>query len=231
LENIKLERERVIRDAKLGLILEAAREVFSHTGFHESRLEDIAAKAGFSKASLYNYFADKETIFLTLAIREIDLLLDALRAEFIADRQVLENIRSFSTTLFKFLSRYFPFFHAIMNLRTFSEDYLPGNFINHKNMCIEFRQKFNSIFELCETILNNGIDRGDFHPAFEPKVLSVYVMSLIRGLMFHWTTQGTFGELEREIDNLVHFLASGLDIRTGDAEMINGYRRSTGNIE
>jgi hypothetical protein len=65
----KENRERVIKDAKCALILNAAKKLFDAKGYWETRLEDIAADVGFSKASLYNYYPDKESLFLSLAIR------------------------------------------------------------------------------------------------------------------------------------------------------------------
>lgn len=44
-------------------IVEAALEVFSEHGFAAARLDDIAARAGVAKGTLYLYFPDKETLF------------------------------------------------------------------------------------------------------------------------------------------------------------------------
>jgi AcrR family transcriptional regulator len=44
-------------------ILEAALAVFAERGFEAARLEDIAARAGVAKGTLYLYFKDKETLF------------------------------------------------------------------------------------------------------------------------------------------------------------------------
>ena len=75
----KENREQIIRDAKSSLILDAARKVFAEKGFHETRLDDIAAQDGFSKAALYNYYSDKESLFLSLANRDFDHLFDAIK--------------------------------------------------------------------------------------------------------------------------------------------------------
>lgn len=44
-------------------ILKAALDVFSEHGFAAARLDDIAARAGVAKGTLYLYFPDKETLF------------------------------------------------------------------------------------------------------------------------------------------------------------------------
>jgi AcrR family transcriptional regulator len=76
----KENRDQIVRDAKSSLILDAALKMFAEKGFHETRLDDIAAAAGFSKASLYNYYADKEAIFLHIIIRMHEKIIEALKA-------------------------------------------------------------------------------------------------------------------------------------------------------
>ncbi|HCB75755.1 MAG TPA: transcriptional regulator [Sphingomonas bacterium] len=49
--------------SKNDAILSAARESFLEKGFHASTIEDIAARAGVSKVTLYNRFGDKEALF------------------------------------------------------------------------------------------------------------------------------------------------------------------------
>ncbi len=43
-------------------ILEAALDLFSERGFSATRLEDVASRAGLSKASIYLYFNDKTSL-------------------------------------------------------------------------------------------------------------------------------------------------------------------------
>jgi AcrR family transcriptional regulator len=48
------------------LVLDAGLDCFAAAGFHETVMEGIAAKAGVSRATVYQYFASKEAIFLEL---------------------------------------------------------------------------------------------------------------------------------------------------------------------
>lgn len=47
-------------------ILEAALHLFTERGFKATRLEDVASRAGLSKASIYLYFKDKESLLAAL---------------------------------------------------------------------------------------------------------------------------------------------------------------------
>lgn len=50
-------------------ILAAAREVFQEVGFDRASMDEIAARFGGSKVTLYRYFENKETLFKELISR------------------------------------------------------------------------------------------------------------------------------------------------------------------
>lgn len=64
-------------------ILEAAAEVFAEAGFERASMEDIRRRVGYSKPTLYSYFASKEELFL-------EVLLAATEAEFQATHAALD---------------------------------------------------------------------------------------------------------------------------------------------
>jgi AcrR family transcriptional regulator len=55
------------REARRAEIVAAARRCFSHDGFHQTSMPDIAKEAGVSVGAPYRYFASKEEIILELA--------------------------------------------------------------------------------------------------------------------------------------------------------------------
>jgi AcrR family transcriptional regulator len=55
-----------IREEQSERILEAAKAIFAHKGFSETKMSDIAAAANVSYGLTYHYFANKEAIFSAL---------------------------------------------------------------------------------------------------------------------------------------------------------------------
>src|SRR6185503_19942540 len=49
-----------------GALLQAARTVFSRTGFHEARITDIVEGANLAHGTFYTHFDSKEDIFLAV---------------------------------------------------------------------------------------------------------------------------------------------------------------------
>lgn len=60
------ETNQRIREEQRERILKAARTVFAHKGFTDTKMTDIAAAAGVSYGLAYHYFKDKEEIFTRL---------------------------------------------------------------------------------------------------------------------------------------------------------------------
>lgn len=54
-----------------GEILQAAMTVFAEKGFAATRMDDIAARAGVTKGTIYLYFESKEEVFKTLARQHV----------------------------------------------------------------------------------------------------------------------------------------------------------------
>ena len=64
------------KDARPSEIVDAALEVFAEKGFAAAKLDDIARRAGVSKATLYLYFDTKKEIFRAVARAAVASLLE-----------------------------------------------------------------------------------------------------------------------------------------------------------
>ncbi len=61
-------------------ILDAALTVFAERGFEAARLDDVAARAGVAKGTLYLYFKDKEALFEDLLRGAVSPILEGVTA-------------------------------------------------------------------------------------------------------------------------------------------------------
>lgn len=80
-------RRRFTMEERRDAILNAALDVFSERGFAAARLDDVAAKAGVAKGTLYLYFEDKEALFEQLLKKAVQPVLTRL-----ADLSARENV-------------------------------------------------------------------------------------------------------------------------------------------
>ena len=72
------------KDARPPEILDAALAVFAQKGFAATRLDDIAAKAGITKGTIYLYFDSKQALFEALARQSIGAQLEQIAAHLTA---------------------------------------------------------------------------------------------------------------------------------------------------
>jgi AcrR family transcriptional regulator len=76
------------------VVLEAAAQVLQREGYAGATTNRIAARAGVSVGTIYQYFANKEQVFDTLIRREIEGLLGMLqRVAFDPDEPIAEGLR------------------------------------------------------------------------------------------------------------------------------------------
>src|SRR5512141_2134782 len=54
--------------AKRRQILEGARQVFAEQGYERASVDQIAARAGVSKATVYNHFREKRALFVAAVV-------------------------------------------------------------------------------------------------------------------------------------------------------------------
>lgn len=62
-------------------ILKASRRLFRAKGYENTMIEDVAEKAEVSKATLYNYFPNKESLLVGTAEDEVRTLMQYLKTE------------------------------------------------------------------------------------------------------------------------------------------------------
>lgn len=66
--------------AKRRQILEGARQVFGELGFERTSVDLIAARAGVSKATIYNHYEDKKALFVACVTHDVEQLRAGLSA-------------------------------------------------------------------------------------------------------------------------------------------------------
>src|SRR3954452_16863553 len=69
------------KEARPGEIVASALECFAERGFSGTRLDDVAARAGVTKGTLYLYFANKEELFKAVVRESFLPLLERVMGE------------------------------------------------------------------------------------------------------------------------------------------------------
>jgi len=73
-------------------LLDAARIVFAENGFHGTSIDEVAARAGFTKGAVYSNFKSKDDLFLAVLDDHLEQQMGAIHAELEGGRPPEEEI-------------------------------------------------------------------------------------------------------------------------------------------
>lgn len=212
----KEKRKQLIRDTKTSLILDAALEVLSQKGYHETRLEDIAEKAGFSKSALYRYYKDKDEIFITIAVRENNRVYDKLtndpKYQLYKQLHISENLRRFLSAAFTALGENFSFILTLNSIQILSlinqlqkqNDLLE---IEKDFLCVECKLK-----ELMTGIFDNAREKGEITTCLSSTLIFDFLQGLIFTKVKNWYQQKNMGDINEAIDEILIFFGKGIGL-------------------
>lgn len=85
------------REVRKKALLRAAREVFVARGYHDAKVEDIAAAANVAKGTVYLYFPDKRSLFIQLVddlFERLSLAIQVLDVARNVEDQIRRNLRA-----------------------------------------------------------------------------------------------------------------------------------------
>jgi AcrR family transcriptional regulator len=203
----KENRERVIKDAKCGLILNAAKKIFDAKGYWEARLEDIATEVGFSKASLYNYYPDKESLFLSLAIREYSSLLERLENVFRKEDTFLAAVETMLRIIFEKFQEHSSFFVSMNNFQNMMA--LHRDMVKRSDLVQEFHGLFEKTIRMIAAVVERGKARNEISSPLEPVTLAFFIVSLIQSV--HMASFRTDKQIETDIaiGRIIDFIKHG----------------------
>ena len=173
-------------------LLQAARHVFVEKGYHDAKVEDIAAYAGVGKGTFYLYFEDKRAVFEEL----VDGLFKRLAASILRvdpraniAAQVRHNIRAVIAVLL-----------AEPEVTRILLSYAEG-------LDPTFLKKIQSFYENMRTLIEQtareGQKMGIVAPG-DPRLFALWAIGAMKEVLMDWAVHGT----ERPREELVEMLFS-----------------------
>ena len=91
---------RAVREQQM---LDAAVQMFSLKGYHETSMDAIAAEAQISKPMLYLYYGSKEELFGACLNREMARFIDAVRSDIDVEQSPKDLLRNTIVSFFSYI--------------------------------------------------------------------------------------------------------------------------------
>ncbi len=172
---------------KVSQILEFAQIRFGRYGLEKTSMREIAEDLKISKASLYYYFPDKESMYSAVVEKEQNEFLSKIS-------ETTESIKDPEQLLHEYSRARLSYFRTLLNLsRLRNEAYY--------NLKPVFREAIN-IFkerekEIVIEVFRRGIDMGKFHIKDTDQTASLF-LDLLRGLRVSVVSDKTTLFIEQE---------------------------------
>jgi AcrR family transcriptional regulator len=194
-------RARRRKEARPSELMAAAIELFIERGYAATRSEDIATRAGVSKATLYLYFADKEALFKAVITQGVVPILDEgahLIDEFTGDS---------STLLRELLTRWQIRFSVsplcgIPKLMISEARNFPELALYHEKVAYAHARK------ILGRVIERGVTRGEFRSLNQDAVVEL----LIAPLLMHFIWQHSMGASGCPTVDATRYLDTHLDL-------------------
>ena len=146
-------RRKAARPAE---ILAAALDCFAERGFAATRLDDIAARAGVSKGTLYLYFPGKEELFKALVREELLPNVERLEAAAAGPGPAADLL---ARLLSVWAAHVAPSRITVLPKLVLAE---AGNFPELARFYL--REVIHRAFRLLRSVLRRGVETGEFRP-------------------------------------------------------------------
>ena len=160
-------------------ILDAALDIFSNKGYHDTRMDEIVAASATSKGSIYFHFPNKERLFLALVDQFADLL----------ERKVIEAVEQEEQGIMQVKAALQACLETFGRYRRPAKILLVqavglGSVFEKKR--IEVNDRFAG---LIKQYLDESITVGDIAPV-DTDVVSYAWMGAIYGIVIRWVYTG-----------------------------------------
>jgi AcrR family transcriptional regulator len=170
-------RER-FRETTVQAILTAAEEVFADAGLHAAHMGDIAARAGVSVGTLYNHFADRESLLGGLAYARFTEMLADLDAtlEQTAGRAFRERLEALVVALLAHWEQHRKFVQILLQGET-------GHYQKtYPTAYVTFREKMSEIYSRIEKVTSQGMREQALRPELAD-LAPFFLMGMVRSLL------------------------------------------------
>jgi AcrR family transcriptional regulator len=196
------------KDARPAEILDAALAVFAQKGFAATKLDDIAAKAGITKGTIYLYFDSKQALFEALARQSVGAQIELVTAQ-------LAGFPGTSAELLRFVLSTMGRF-AMTSDRVVLPRLVLAEAANFPSLAEFWRREIiERGIALMSGIIQRGIERGEFRkiePAHAARLCVAPILIIVL-----WRT--TFAQFDAQpydyqglIDAHLQTLLKGLEV-------------------
>lgn len=182
-------------------IMEAALELFSQRGFHNTTMAQVARRAGVGVGTLYQHFQGKEELYHSILEDKCNRLLDNLRALVQEEDATEENLKRLLTAQIDFVEKHRSFFKLYL-----SEQLATLEAVREK-LGLKADVIYGRFFQLFQDIMERGVKKGELRDISSTHLTRAY-MGILNSFFFDWL-KGNLDSLRENQDTILSLFMRG----------------------
>lgn len=163
-------------------ILDAARELFKSKGYECTTIEEVADLAGVSKATLYNYFSNKDSLLLGLIDQVVHNLQEYIHHELNETNRNIDKLKQLMVRIVLDAMPYISISRRILWLDA------KENSVMYKNSLV--------LKQLFEGLIDKAKAEGDIRKDLSTETICDLLMGAYLVSQFQWVDIDTLSEAE-----------------------------------
>jgi len=179
-------------------ILDAARVLFFQYGYKKTSVDEIAEAAGIGKGTVYNYFKNKEDLFIQCAEKTKNRMNQQLDKELKKLKRANDKMICMTITIVRFV-------HQLASEYAMSQKILE----ELMTIGIQLHEDLPEHIERTANLIQEGVDQGIFksgNPTKDAKLIN----NITKMFMTHWVRIES-EESEKEIHEMFELIFNGLN--------------------
>jgi len=185
-------------------IAQAAKAVFAEWGYQRATLEEIAQRAGMSKATIYLYYKNKDDLFLQVVEELVRTAMEETAREALSSRPPLEKLASMVRSKITFYEQEREFFNIYLNEKNGLE-VAPKD--PHKRA---LREMYLQGIEALAKALQEGMDSGVLRP-MDSQRLAFFLQEMMSTVLVHRIQGKAKSSVQEDIEQLLDLFLHGAE--------------------
>ncbi|MGD9402422.1 MAG: TetR/AcrR family transcriptional regulator, partial [bacterium] len=172
------ERKKREKQKRRNDILDAAEKVFFSGDFKDATVDDVAAEAELSKATLYLYFESKEDMYLAVNMRGMNRLREMFEKVAAREERGIDSVRAIGRAYYEFSKKYPDYSRAMVH---FEKKFCALD--EKTGLATQMHETGQSVLELVRAALRAGIEDGSIRPDLDPETTALLLWAQSDGVI------------------------------------------------
>ena len=168
-------------------ITAAAEQLFMEKGIENTTMSDIARMSGYSKATMYVYFKDKEELIGVLVLESMQKLYDYIKSALECSNDTKQRYLEICKALVRYQEEYPLYFKMVLD--TINIDFETTRFLPEEKETFLVGEKIN---ELLAVFLKEGMEKGDVRADLQIHQAIFFFWGTLSGLILLSTNKANY---------------------------------------